>query len=224
MLDMYGSTKRSWPQRLMVIAGECACLLIAYWFLFMGGNDAMHLPEGDFGRDVALFALSVATFLRMGCMVLYLLRRGMQWGEVWGVLFAFAVYYIGFSILGGIQDKPLDGVDLLAIFLFVAGSVINSASEWLRDRWKKDPENQGKVYTGGLFRYATHINYFGDIVWVCGFALLTRNIWAAIVPLFLILMFVFLNIPQHDRYLRGKYGEAFAAYEKKTKKLIPFIY
>lgn len=74
----------------MAIAGECVCLLIAYWFLFMGGNEALHLPEGHYDRRVVLFAVSLATFLRMGFMVAYLLRRGMRWGEVGGVLFAFA--------------------------------------------------------------------------------------------------------------------------------------
>lgn len=106
---MYGSTDRSSMQRGMVIAGEFVCLLIAYWFLFMGGNETLHLPEGHYDRQVA------------------------------------------------------------------------------------------------------------------GFALLTRNPWAALVPFFLILLFVFLNIPQHDRYLRDKYGSAFIEYEKKTKRLIPFV-
>lgn len=221
---MYGSTNRSWMQRWTVIAGECICLLIAYWFLFMGGNEALHLPEGHYDRQVALFAVCLVTFLRMSFMVLYLLRRGLRWGEAGGVLFAFAAYYIGFCLLGGTQGKPLDGLDLLAILLFAAGSIVNTASEWLRDRWKREPRNKGKLYTGGLFKYATHVNYFGDIVWVGGIAMLTRNPWAALVPFFLILMFVFLNIPQHDRYLRDRYGSAFIEYEKKTKKLIPFVY
>lgn len=59
-------------------------------------------------------------------MTIYFLRRGISWSEVGGGLFAFGVYDIGFSVLGGIHDKPLDGVDGVALFLFFAVSLINS--------------------------------------------------------------------------------------------------
>ncbi|MBB3131188.1 protein-S-isoprenylcysteine O-methyltransferase Ste14 [Paenibacillus rhizosphaerae] len=221
---MYGAKDKSWPQRVTIIAGECLFLGFAYWFLFMNGNVAFHLPQGDMQRNLMLMVCGLVTFFRMSWMTVYLLKRGISWGEAGGVLFAFAVYYMGFTVLGGIRDKPLDGVDGVALFLFFAGSLINSLSEWLRDRWKKIAQNQGKLYTGGLFKYAIHINYFGDVVWVCGFAILTRNLWSGLVPILLLSMFVFQNIPVHDRYLRKKYGVAFEDYEKKTKKLVPFIY
>jgi protein-S-isoprenylcysteine O-methyltransferase Ste14 len=221
---MYGLSLKSWPQRITIIAGECVFLLFVYWFLFEHGNDWFHLPKGDSKRNVMLFGFCLFTFIRMSFMVVYLLKRGVMWKEAGGVLFAFALYYFGFSVLGGVQDKPLNALDAIAVLLFVAGSAINTISEWLRDRWKRDTQNTGKLYTGGLFRYAVHINYFGDVVWVCGFALLTRSIWAWLMPLFLLSMFMFQYIPVHDRYLREKYGESFEAYEKKTKKLIPFIY
>ncbi|MEK5645781.1 hypothetical protein BK138_35190 [Paenibacillus rhizosphaerae] len=220
---MYGGEKKSWPQRVTIIAGECLFLIFVYWFLFINGNKA-YLPVGNVQRNLILFVCCLVTFFRMSWMTIYLLRRGISWSEVGGVLLAFAVYYIGFPVLGSIHDDPLDGVDGIALFLFFTGSLINSLSEWLRDRWKKKEHNQGKLYTGGLFRYAIHINYFGDVIWVCGFAMLTRNIWSGLVPILLLLMFVFQNIPIHDQYLRKKYGLAFEVYEKKTKKLIPFIY
>ncbi|WP_233531834.1 DUF1295 domain-containing protein [Paenibacillus alkalitolerans] len=221
---MFGSANKSWPQRVSIISGECMFLLFSYWYLFMNGNVYFSLPEGDFNRNVLLFGFSMVTFFRMSFMVFYLLRRGISWRETWGVIFAFAIYYIGFSMLGSAQDKPPDWLDGIAVFIFVSGSMINTLSEMLRNQWKKDERNKGKLYTGGLFKYSIHINYFGDVLWVCGFALLTRNIWAGLIPLFLFFMFVFLYIPEHDRYLKTKYGAAFEKYEKNTKKLIPFIY
>ncbi|MEG9297815.1 DUF1295 domain-containing protein [Mangrovibacillus sp. Mu-81] len=221
---MYGSTDRSMPQRFLILILECIFLLIAFWFLFMEGNQFFHLPKGDVTRNIVLFAFSIITFFRMNYMVFFLLRRGITWGEALNVPFAFALYFIGFSILGGIVDKPIDSIDSFAIFIFLAGSGINSLSEILRDVWKQDKRNKGKLYTGGLFKYAVHINYFGDLVWVSGFALLTRNGWSIIIPIALFCLFVFYNIPVHDRYMRGKYGEPFRQYERGTKKLIPFIY
>ncbi|WP_221567825.1 DUF1295 domain-containing protein [Alkalihalobacillus sp. TS-13] len=221
---MYGAVDKSLPQRIAILACECIFLLFVYWFLFLEGNQVFHLSDGDFGRKVMLFIFCLIIFVRMSFMVVYLLKRGITWGETWGVVFAFMIYYIGFSLLGGIIDKPLDWIDGIAIFIFLAGSVINTLSEVLRNQWKKDSQNKGRLYTGGLFKYAIHINYFGDVVWVIGFALLTRNLWSALVPAFLVIMFVYFNIPEHDRYLRERYGNSFVEYEKKTKKLIPFVY
>ncbi|MBK8492686.1 MAG: DUF1295 domain-containing protein [Saprospirales bacterium] len=38
--------------------------------------------------------------------------------------------------------------------------VLNSGGEILRHQWKKKPENKGKIYTQGFFKYSRHINYF----------------------------------------------------------------
>jgi steroid 5-alpha reductase family enzyme len=90
--------------------------------------------------------------------------------------------------------------------------------------FKEKEDNKGKLYTEGLFKYAQHINYFGDFVWILGFALMTRNIWALIMPLFCFLGFLFINIPMLDKYLEEKYQNEFIAWQQKTKKFIPFIY
>ncbi len=39
--------------------------------------------------------------------------------------------------------------------------MLNTVSELLRKSFKDNPVNQGKLYTGGLFKYAIHINYLG---------------------------------------------------------------
>jgi hypothetical protein len=70
------------------------------------------------------------------------LKRGSTWGEALNVPFAFALYFIGFSMLGGIVDKPIYLLDYFTIFIFLAGSGINSLSEMLRDSWKKDKLNK----------------------------------------------------------------------------------
>ena len=52
----------------------------------------------------------------------------------------------------------------MGILLFIIGSYINTYSEIQRKRFKDNPNNKGKLYTLGLFQYARHINYFGDIL------------------------------------------------------------
>ena len=79
-------------------------------------------------------------------------------------------------------------------------------------------------YAQGLFKYAMHINYLGDIILFTGFALLTHNLFMLIVPFLMAINFVFSYIPMMDKQLAGKYGNEFKIYAKTTKKLIPFIY
>lgn len=221
---MYGLKDPSLPQRFFMLVLQLVFLAFVYWFLFLEGNQVFHLPPGNENRKILLFVFCLIVFIRMNFMIFFLLKRGITWGEAFNVPLGFAMYYIGYSLLGGIKDTPIHWLDYLGIFLFLAGSTINTLSELLRNAWKKDERNKGKLYTGGLFKYALHINYFGDVVWVTGFALITSNLWSAFIPLILISMFVFYNIPMHDKYLRGKYKEDFAHYEKNTKKLVPFLY
>ena len=102
--------------------------------------------------------------------------------------------------------------------------VLNSAGEILRNQWKKSPENIGKIYTDGFFKYSRHINYFGDLLWVIAYAMITKNVWSISIPIFLFSFFAFYNAPKLDKYLKEKYGNDYDEYAKKTKMLIPFIY
>jgi steroid 5-alpha reductase family enzyme len=137
---------------------------------------------------------------------------------------AFGLYYVGFSLFAGPVSAPLGAAAYVGIALFLIGSLINSGSELIRDKWKKNPANKGVLYTGGLFRYSMHVNYFGDLLWVSGLAFMTANIWSVIVPLLLFCLFAFFNAPMLDKHLAEKYGDAFEEYRAKTKKIIPFIY
>jgi protein-S-isoprenylcysteine O-methyltransferase Ste14 len=85
-------------------------------------------------------------------------------------------------------------------------------------------ENRGKLYTGGLFKYSMHINYFGDILLFSGLAFITQSFSRMIVPLAMSIVFIFFIIPRHDKYLGEKYGDDFLEYSSTTKKLFPWIY
>jgi protein-S-isoprenylcysteine O-methyltransferase Ste14 len=113
-------------------------------------------------------------------------------------------------------------LSIVAIALYAIGSFINTYSELTRHRWKK--LYKGHLYTGGLFKYAMHINYLGDILLFMGFALFTNQVSALVIPLIMALNFLLFIIPTLDAYLGIKYGEEFRQYNERTKKLIPFIY
>ena len=93
----------------------------------------------------------------------------------------------------------------LAIHLF--GSVLNSASEWQRWRWKRQPQNARRLYVEGFFGIAKHINYTGEILTHLGWALLSRHRVALIVPTFFALALCFAYAPDLQQYIRKRYGD-----------------
>ncbi|ATL46181.1 hypothetical protein COR50_02800 [Chitinophaga caeni] len=229
-MDLYGKQDRSIAQKIIIHVLEILLLLLSYWILFLKGGDWIsgllsisNAMEG-LDRRIILFTFNIVIFLRLGYMMLFLLKRKIPWEESFSVPFAFALYYIGFSLFVLPTAKPIDWIDGIGILIFSIGCVLNTGGEVLRNRWKKNPDHKGKIYTGGFFKYSRHINYFGDILWVCGYAVLTRNIYAVIIPIFLFCFFAFYNAPKLDAYLASKYGKAYDDYAKKTKMLIPFIY
>lgn len=229
-MDLYSQKSKSIPQKIVIHLFEILLLYISYWLLFKDGGNYIQERIGIYNAEEAtirrniVFIFSIITFFRFGYMMFFMLKRKIPWEESISVPMVFSLYYLGFSILVLPTNIPLDYIDFLGIFIFISGSTINTYSEVLRNNWKKDPKNKGKLYTRGLFKYSMHINYFGDVLWVTGFAILTRNWYAILIPFFLLTFFVFYNIPILDKHLKNKYRGQFNLYAKKTKKLIPFIY
>ena len=56
--------------------------------------------------------------------------------------------------------------DALGLALWITGFFFEAVGDFQLARFKKDPENRGKVMDRGLWRYTRHPNYFGDaLVW-----------------------------------------------------------
>jgi steroid 5-alpha reductase family enzyme len=175
-------------------------------------------------RHYVLIGFGAILVLRMILAGFYLLKRKFGWDELGGVALALFIYQVGFAFLALSASPDLEPIDYFAILLFLIGSWLNTGSELQRKKFKDDPANKGKLYTGGLFRYARHINYFGDILWVSAWAMMTRDPWSALVPLALTAGFIFGFIPPLATYLHERYGEQYEEWERTTKKLIPLVY
>ncbi|WP_167630301.1 DUF1295 domain-containing protein [Listeria valentina] len=214
---MYGIKQKTLGSKIFTLIIQLVYLTLAVYLI----------ARSDLANIVsyALYFCLLITFIRLNAMSFIWLPRGISWKEALGNSTAFAIYYIGFPLFAIYHHSSFNmSMYLIGIALFLIGSFINTTSELLRKPFKDDPANKGKLYTGGLFKYAIHVNYFGDVLWAAGFALVTLNWWAMIIPVFLLLLFKFSYIPNADKYLRGKYGKQFEAYQKNTKKLIPFIW
>lgn len=229
-MELYGKNSKSIPQKIIINILELLILWLSYWILFQDGgfylNKYFHIQNsiGYLDRRIIIFSFNIIIFIRLAFMMIVFLKRKIPWQESVSVPFAFALYYIGFSILVLPTNKTIDWIDILAIFLFLFGCYLNSWSEYQRNKWKFNTENKGRIYTEGLFKYSRHINYFGDILWVTAYSVITRNWYSITLPIFIFCFFAFYNAPKLDNYLKSKYGNEYDEYAKKTKMLIPFLY
>lgn len=213
---------------LAVLAG--AWILLAWWLLEGGGiatlGAGLGLPlhPGNTTRRLCLAAGFTIYYVRILFTEFVFLKRGVAWSEVFTIA-PWLLFLVGLlGIEGGINSAPCGAALIGGLLLFILGSWINSHAEYARDVWKQRPENQGKLYTGGFFRYSRHPNYFGDLVSFSGLCLITGAWITAFVPVLMLAGFVFVNVPVLDAHLRDQYGRAFDDWAQRTRKLIPFVY
>lgn len=224
-MDLYGSKDASVPQKVVIVALEVALIGMAAAVLFGDWLPGLRAFGTDplAPRNATLLVFDLVVFARFALTMFVFLKRRIPWDEAFTVPFAFGLYLLGFPLLARPASTPFGALEVAGITLFAVGSFLNTVSEWQRHRFKADPAHRGVLFTGGLFALSMHVNYFGDLLWVSGYALVTHNPWASTIPAFLFLFFWFFNIPKLDAYLAEHYGEAFTAWASKTRRLIPYL-
>jgi len=226
--------KKSLPEKLTFALLHLFIVLFCVWLVYADGVEEVGALFDeqwkiiDPNRANILLACTALYWIRHTVTLFYLLQRKVAWSEAFGLLSVFVIFEVLFVMVGGgvfrIEPVPLGWLDTVAFALLTVGSFLNTFSEMQRKWWKEKRSSKGQCYTQGLFRYATHINFFGDVVLFTGWALFTHNVWSLGLPLVMLFMFIFMHVPALDTYLSQRYGKAFDDYALKTKKLIPFIY
>ncbi|HJE39367.1 MAG TPA: DUF1295 domain-containing protein [Candidatus Amulumruptor caecigallinarius] len=105
--------------------------------------------------------------------------------------------------------------------LFIAGMAINLHSDHIIRHLRRPGDTAHYIPKGGMFRYVTSANYFGEFVEWTGFAILTWS-WAGAV----FALWTFANLAPRARDLSRRYETEFGdAYTKLHRRhIIPFIY
>jgi protein-S-isoprenylcysteine O-methyltransferase Ste14 len=108
---------------------------------------------------------------------------------------------------------------IIGAVIFAAGFFINKQSDAITRRlW--DPQNPGyKIPYGGLYRYVSCPNYFGEIVTWIGWAVMT---WS-LAGLFFVI-WTAANLVPRARANHRWYLEKFPDYPKERKAIIPYVY
>jgi protein-S-isoprenylcysteine O-methyltransferase Ste14 len=227
--DLYALYGSSVAQRIAMTIAVGASVGLAWWLLF-GGTGSVGAwfgrswPTGDGARRLCLAAMLAIYFVRLVFTQFVFLKRAVGWGEACVIVPWVLCIYLLLAMAGGTNPSPIGAFAGAGAFLFVLGSWMNSYAEYARHVWKRQPENRGRLYTLGLFRYSRHPNYLGDLISFSGLCLVSGRWMTIVIPLMMLAGFVFANIPMLDSHLRDHYGAAFDEYAARTSKLIPFVY
>ena len=110
--------------------------------------------------------------------------------------------------------------------LYITGLVTELVAEVQRKRFKADPKNKGKPYTGGLWRLARHVNYGAYTIWRAGYAVAAGGwVYGAIMGAFFFSDFATRGVPILNEYCEKRYGDDWEKFKSQTPyKLIPGIY
>lgn len=123
------------------------------------------------------------------------------------------------------NSNALNGLDYLAILVFIIGFVFEAGGDYQLAKFKKSPENKGKVLNTGLWKYTRHPNYFGDsaVWWSFGiFSLAAESYWPTIGSVIMTILIIKVSgvslLEKSLKESKAKYHD----YIQKTSSFFPW--
>jgi len=124
-------------------------------------------------------------------------------------------------------------LDLVGVFLFCSGFVIETISDYQKSAFRSIPANKDKFIKHGLWSISRHPNYLGEIVLHCGVVLTCvsgfSKAWhylSFLSPLFTAYLLLKISgVPPLEESADKKWqnNEEYKQYKKRTPVLVPFI-
>ena len=221
--------EKSYLPKMFIAAAILGSIYVSGYLMISGADNMPPLfkpykVNGDPVRSILILSCMSIYFLRLLFTLFVFFQRKLYWGEA--ILIAnimpWIFPYVAYE--SGNYTGSTGWIEIVGMLLFFTGSFLNSASEYFRFLWKQKKENSGQLYSGGLFKYTRHTNYFGDIILFAGLAAVAHQVQLLIVPFAMASFFIIIIIPLKENYLKDKYGNEYVCYAAKTKRLIPFIF
>jgi len=218
------------------IAWGLGFILVAWLTLLIGNGSG---PRRFFVTTLVTiwgFRLAVHIFVR---------KRGRgedfryaKWRRDWGRWFMPRSYFQVFMLQGiflliisynamlvnASASPRLRALDLAGAAVWAAGFFFEAVGDAQLERFKKRPENSGRIMTTGLWRFTRHPNYFGEAVMWWGIFLIGVSApagWTGVVSP-LMITFLLLRV-SGVTMLEKKYegNSAFAEYARRTSAFFP---
>ena len=150
-----------------------------------------------------------------------------EWKSLYLVFWLQAVlaWLISLPLLGAFaSNEPIGLLDYAGIALWLLGFAFEAGGDWQLSRFKRNPDNAGKVMDRGFWRFTRHPNYFGEFCVWWGFYLvaLSAGAWWAI-PGPLLISFLLLRVSGVTLLEKdiGNRRPQYADYVLKTNAFFP---
>jgi steroid 5-alpha reductase family enzyme len=181
------------------------------WYL-----DARHRRAGrEDARYAAMREWHGARFRWVSLYTVFGLQALIQWCLALPLLWA----------LSQPAGLPYPAMMALGLALFAIGFVTETMADFQLSRFRADPANRGKLFTGGLFARVRHPNYLGEIVLWTGIAIAALGATGSFLPLLTPVAIAALLIkvsgpPLLEEHLRARPG--YEHWRATTPALWPF--
>ncbi|MBM3295781.1 MAG: DUF1295 domain-containing protein [Candidatus Aminicenantes bacterium] len=166
--------------------------------------------------------------------------RYAAWRAKWGKFFLIRSYLQVFLLQGillllicvpvlfvlGDRRGGLGGLAVAGAAVWLFGFFFEAAADLQLARFKRRPENKGRIITTGLWRYSRHPNYFGEAVLWWGIFFVALSVpggWMAVIgPLTITCLLRFVSgVPILERKYRGR--PDFEDYARRTNAFVPWF-
>ena len=134
------------------------------------------------------------------------------------------------AIITAVEQAPLEWLGIIGIVVWVAGFAIEVVADRQKSTFKRNPANEGRFITTGLWAWSRHPNYFGEIMLWTGIALMAIPIlsgwrWVVLIsPVFVAVLLTRISgIPMLERRAEQRWGDQadFRTYTDTTPVLVP---
>ena len=134
------------------------------------------------------------------------------------------------AIITAADRKELEWVGAVGIALWSVGFVIEVVADQQKSAFKRDPANEGRFITSGLWSWSRHPNYFGEITLWVGMAVLALPIlsgwrWVMLIsPVFVVVLLTRISgVPLLEARGAKRWGDDpdYRAYVERTSVLVP---
>jgi len=145
------------------------------------------------------------------------------------LLQGFLIMIVSLPLLG-ISLSPHQGnlnlPDYLGIFIWLIGFTFEAGADFQLSRFKKDPENKGKVLDTGFWKYTRHPNYFGDsaVWWAYAlFSIAAGSYWQIIGPVIMTLLIIRVSGVALLEKSLSRSKPQYREYIQKTSAFLPWF-
>ena len=144
-------------------------------------------------------------------------------------LWAFLTLSAALAVITSSNQTPLGVYSIIGSLLWVIGFGIEVIADRQKSAFKKDPNNDGKFITSGLWAYSRHPNYFGEImlwtgIFVICIPVLESTQWVTIIsPVFIFLLLKYISgINLLEKAADKKWGGKadYEKYKNNTSELV----